>query len=92
MKVRWTSAAVRDRLAIFEFIAADNPPAAARIDELFGISAARLADFPDLGKPGRVVGTRELFPHESYRLVYEVSADTVWVLALVHAARQWPPA
>ena len=37
-------------------------------------------------------GTRELIPHESYRLVYEIEGTTVWVLALVHTARQWPPA
>jgi hypothetical protein len=36
-------------------------------------------------------GTRELVPHESYLLVYEVVIqETVWILALVHTARQWP--
>jgi len=32
-----------------------------------------------------------LIPHESYRLVYEIEGETVWVLALVHTARLWPP-
>jgi plasmid stabilization system protein ParE len=45
-----------------------------------------------LGKPGQIPGTREMIPHESYRLVYEVNGQTVWVLALVHTARLWPPA
>ena len=36
-------------------------------------------------------GTRELVAHESYRLVYEIDGSTVWVLALVHTARRWPP-
>jgi plasmid stabilization system protein ParE len=40
---------------------------------------------------GRFPSTRELIPHENYRLVYEVQDDTVWVLALIHTARQWPP-
>lgn len=44
-----------------------------------------------LGRPGKIPGTRELIPHENYRLVYEVQDDTVWVLALIHTARQWPP-
>lgn len=44
-----------------------------------------------MGRPGQIPGTRELIPHESYRLVYEVLADTVWILALVHTARPWPP-
>jgi len=26
-----------------------------------------------------------------YRFLDEVEADTVWILALVHTARQWPP-
>jgi plasmid stabilization system protein ParE len=43
-----------------------------------------------MGRTGLVPGTRELIPHESYRLVYEVEGDTVWILALVHTARMWP--
>lgn len=46
-----------------------------------------------IGKPGMVAGTRERIPHKSDRLIYEHDepADTVWVLTLVHTARQWPP-
>jgi toxin ParE1/3/4 len=61
------------------------------MDRLFSDAAARLADFPMLGRAGKVPGARELIPHESYRLVYQIEAETVWVLALVHTARQWPP-
>ena len=94
MKVRWTFQAQQDRLYIMDYIAADNVRAAIAMDELFGAAAERLADFPMIGKPGLVAGTRELIAHERYRMIYEVDepADTVWVLALVHTARQWPPA
>jgi len=94
VKVRWTSRAENDRAEIMDYIAEDNVRAAIAMDELFDATAARLAEFPMLGQPGRVVGTRELVPHESYPLVYEVNKtdDTVWVLALVHTARRWPPA
>ena len=61
------------------------------MDALFSEAAATLADHPHLGKPGLVTGTRELIPHESYRLVYEIDGEVVWVLALVHSARLWPP-
>ena len=91
MKVRWTSEAVQDRLAIFEYLAARDPDAAVRIDRLFSDAVTSLADFPLLGHEGEVPGTRELTPHRSYRLVYEVVADTVWILVLIHAARRWPP-
>ena len=60
------------------------------MDELFSDATARLTEYPNLGKPGKIPGTRELIPHESYRLVYEVSGDTVWILTLVHTARRWP--
>ncbi|WP_246688812.1 MULTISPECIES: type II toxin-antitoxin system RelE/ParE family toxin [unclassified Mesorhizobium] len=49
------------------------------------------ADFPKLGRIGKITGTRELIPHESYRLVYQVEGENLWVLALVHTARRWPP-
>ncbi|HXE21519.1 MAG TPA: type II toxin-antitoxin system RelE/ParE family toxin [Rhodoferax sp.] len=91
MIVVWTPEAEQDRADIWEYIAVDNPGAAVRIDELFSAAAARLAAHPKMGKPGKISGTRELVPHESYRLVYEIDASTVWVLALVHTARQWPP-
>ncbi len=61
------------------------------MDALFSDAAAHLEQHPKLGRPGAVAGTHELIPHESYRLVYEIDRETVWILALVHTARQWPP-
>lgn len=92
MKVIWTPEALQDRADVWDYIAADNPRAAVRMDELFSNAAAMLADHPKLGRPGKSHGTRELVPHESYRLVYEISGETIWMLALVHTARQWPSA
>ncbi|NQD92659.1 type II toxin-antitoxin system RelE/ParE family toxin [Pseudomonas sp. CrR25] len=91
MQVVWTPEALQDRLDIWEYIVADNPRAAVHVDELFSAAAASLADFPDKGGLGTVAGTRELIPHENYRLVYQTESDAVWILALVHAARMWPP-
>jgi toxin ParE1/3/4 len=92
VKVRWTPEAERDRDDIWEYIANDNALAAVSMDELFSDAAAKLADYPLMGRAGQISGTRELIPHESYRLVYEVDGETVWVLALISTARQWPPA
>ena len=94
VKVRWSDAARQDRLAIFETVCEDAPMAALALDERFGEAAAALARFPMMGRVGLVPGTHELIPHENYRLVYEVdeTAQIIWVLALVHAARLWPPA
>lgn len=91
MRVTWTPEAEQDRADIWDYIAADDLGAAASLDALFDETAARLSTHPEMGKQGMVPGTRELIPHASYRLVYEVDADAVWILALVHTARQWPP-
>jgi len=91
VKVIWTPEAEADRQDIVEYIADDNPIAAVRMDQLFSDAAATLTQFPMRGRPGTITGTRELIPHESYRLVYEIEGETIWVLTLVHTARQWPP-
>lgn len=91
MKVVWTPEAQQDREEIWDFIVLDNPQAAIRMDELFSNAVAKLADFPQPGQPGKISGTRELIPHESYRIVYEIQQETVWILALIHTAGQWPP-
>lgn len=90
MKVAWTPEALQDRIDIWDYIAADNPHAAAQMDELFSDSASRLTEHPKLGRPGKIPGTRELVAHEHYRLVYEIDNDTAWILTLIHTARRWP--
>ena len=90
MKVCWTPEAEDDRSQIFDYIAADSPRSANKIDELFSKAAARLADHPQYGRAGRIPGIREIVAHKSYCLVYEIEQDPVWALALVHTAKQWP--
>lgn len=91
MQVIWTPEALQDRLDIWEYIATENPRAAVHMDELFSAADASLADVPDKGRLGTVAGTRELIPHENYRLVYQTDRGAIWILALVHVARMWPP-
>jgi len=93
MKIIWTPVAEYQRDAISDYIAVDNPRAAGRMNTLFANAANSLTIFPERGKPGALPGTRELYPHKHYRLIYKIdeAADTVWILALVHGAQQWPP-
>ena len=79
MNVIWTPEALQDRLDVWVHIAADNPQAAARMDELFSEAAGRLVDHPRIGRQGIVPGTLELVPHEHYRLVYEIDGDKAWI-------------
>ena len=62
-----------------------------RMDKLFNDSVNRLANHPRLGKMGKIPGTRELIPHEHYRLVYDIDGEIIRVLTLIHTARRWPP-
>lgn len=91
MIVRWTRQAMNDRASIFDYLAEKNPLAALSIDTAFEQAATQLGQFPYSGKIGLVIGTRELLPHPSYRLVYEVGDSHVDILAIIHTSRQWPP-
>ena len=91
MRVIWTPEALQDRVDVWDYIAAENPQAAARMDERFSQAASTLMANPRIGRPGIIPSTLELIPHEHYRLVYEMDGDTAWILALVHTSRQWPP-
>ena len=76
---------------MWNYIAKENARAAVQMDQLFSDAAARLAEYPHLGRPDRISGTREPIAHDSYRLGYEIAGETLWVLALVHTPRRWPP-
>lgn len=76
---------------IWDYITSDNSQAAVRMDELFSDAAARLVKYLKVGRLGNIPGTHELIPHEGYRLVDEIEEEIVWILALVHTAKQWPP-
>ena len=87
MRLVWTRLANTDRQKIREYIAQDNPAAALALDELFSEKTKRLVDHPNLGRPGRVAGTRELVAHQNYILIYNTVGDQVRLLRILHASR-----
>jgi len=91
MKLRWTRAARNDRDRIYAYILAEQPEAAMRLDDRFRERADQLAELPQLGRAGRVPGTRELsISGNHYLMVYRVDADIVWIVRVLHTAQQWP--
>jgi len=90
MKLIWTSQAMQDRDGIYDYIDADNPSAAASLDEIFVEKAKILKDYTHLGRASRIAGTRELVVHRNYILLYDINGDTVRILRVLHTSRQWP--
>jgi plasmid stabilization system protein ParE len=75
----------------FDFVAAHNLSAAQRQDEIIVRAVTRLADFPQLGRVGRIAGTRELvIPGTPYIAAYIVLDGAIAVLAILHGAQRWP--
>ena len=60
MHLEWSLFALADREAIFDYIEVDSPRAAASIDDRIEACLGGLAQFPAMGRPGRIEGTREL--------------------------------
>jgi toxin ParE1/3/4 len=91
MRIRWTTPALRDVEAIGDYIARDDPAAAAKIVTRIFESVATLEAHPAIGRPGRVPGTRELvLSGLPYIVPYRVRAEVVELLAVFHGARRWP--
>ncbi|WP_235187510.1 type II toxin-antitoxin system RelE/ParE family toxin [Vibrio nigripulchritudo] len=56
----------------------------------FWMIVVRLSEFPQMGKKGRIKGTRELVAWSNYIIVYQDTNSTLRVLRILHAAQQWP--
>ena len=91
--VIWTRAALGDLNAQIAYIAHENPAAARRVAERIRATGNGLQDFAT-GHPGRVAGTYEKsVAGLPYIIAYAIDrnddAETIAVLHVIHAARDW---
>ena len=92
MQVKWLRRALRNLEQEATYIAQDNPRAAAALVVEADESTRLLTRHPDMGRPGRVPGTRELvLPHFPTIIPYRVKAQRVEILRVLHTSRKWPP-
>lgn len=91
LELVWLKFARTDLLAIVDYISDDNPDAAQRLKDDIEAKVANLQSFPEMGRPGRVEGTRELIAWSNYVIVYSEDAFSIQILRVLHAAQQWPP-
>jgi toxin ParE1/3/4 len=74
-----------------DWIAERNPRAAVAAEARVRVALRRLSRFPELGRPGRVVETRELSVSRTrFIIAYRVRNEEVEVAALLHSSQQWP--
>lgn len=86
----WSPEAIAD---LAEAIAEVGPGlGAARLDDGIQAAIAFVLQFPALGRPGRLLGSREqMLQPLPFVLIYSFSGPQLVVLRLYHTARQWPP-
>ncbi len=91
MKIVWSEPARQDLREIFLYIAEENPNAARVLLSEIKERAILLQDNPLIGRIGRIDETRELvITGTQYILPYRVKENQIQILAVFHAARQWP--
>ncbi|CAN5881466.1 type II toxin-antitoxin system mRNA interferase toxin, RelE/StbE family [soil metagenome] len=91
MIIIWSPRAIEHLAHLRSYIARDNPNAANRIAGLLLDAVERLAVLPNLGRPGRVAGTRELVvPGTPYVIPYKLRGARLEVIAMFHGRQKWP--
>jgi addiction module RelE/StbE family toxin len=88
--VRWTQHARDDLRDIHAFIARDSPGAAEALVERLLTATERLAEFPESGRAVPefpALSYREIIV-SSYRVLYRLADNTVWITAVVHGRRR----
>ena len=85
--IRWLPPAENSLLGILDFTAEDKPEVAVIFTGQVRSAVASLATLPHRARAGRVATTRELVVHPNYIVVYRVTAETVDILRIRHAAQ-----
>ena len=78
-------------MRIGDYISEHDPVAAGRVVGRIYALANNFADYPEMGRLGRVKGTRELIvPEFPYIVAYRVKDNAIHVITVLHALRKWP--
>lgn len=89
MKIVWTPRAIGHLEAIREYIGQDCPNAAARVAQKILGAVDSLVSQPHLGRPGRVIGTRELVvPSTPYLIPYRIRGESLELIAVFHGRQK----
>ncbi len=87
-RIRWTTEAADQFEAAVRHIQQENPTAALKVAQALIDRIEQLRTFPSLGRPGEVLGTRELVIRP-YVVVYRPAEEVLEVLHIWHGAQDW---
>ena len=74
-----------------DFIAEQSPPQADKVSDRILEAVDLLERYPQMGRPGRAEGTRELvIAGTAFLVVYRIHRDQVHILSILHTSRKWP--
>lgn len=87
----WLQRALDDRDAQLDYIAQDNPLAAVAQGDRIEDQIDQLLQHPQMGRPGRKQGTRELvISRTPFIVVYRIKGKRIELLRLLHGSQKWP--
>jgi toxin ParE1/3/4 len=93
LAIRWTRQGIADLDHVFDFVATTNLRAARVMVETIDRAVEGLTAHPQIGRPGRVAGTRELVvPRTPYIVAYRLGRGAIEIVGVIHGARRWPDA
>jgi toxin ParE1/3/4 len=91
MKVVWSRRAIRHLVSLRKYIEKDSDQNAALVALRILNAIDLLQAQPGMGRPGRVLGTRELVvPDTPYIIPYRVRRERLELIAVFHGRQQWP--
>ena len=91
MKEIWSPKALLQLEGLWNFIADDSKAAADSVVERIFASVDLLKTQPEMGRSGRMAGTREMvIPRTPYFIVYRVKRGGLDLIALLHGSQRWP--
>jgi len=91
-RVVWTDPAIDDLAEIIAYIARDSPRYALQVGERIYEAAGKLELGPRAGWVVPEFGLdhfREILMRP-YRLIYEIRGQGCYIVAVIHASRDWP--
>ena len=90
--IKWSAQAITDLKSLQRYIANDDPTAARQVAEhILKMITTVLRPNPEIGRAGRVPGTREyVVPKSEYIVPYHFKRDQIEIIRVYHGARRWP--